>query len=291
MAQGNGKKPFYKRIWVWVIVVLMVIGFSGSGANSDSNKSSKASSSTSSPSKVKKDKGSSSSVKKTESYDYSKVEYKMSMEQVITAVGKQPTKRDDYILFYGKDEFYFTDNKLIDATVKSVQSKIDKQIKAEQKTKKKQELAKAASYKAASSKAASESEAKESSERAASASIAHDPATYQTGITYDQIARTPDEYDMEKVQFTGRVLQVMEDKTETQIRLGVDGGYDNVILVLIDKSDLNGSRILEDDLVTVSGISSNTVSYESTLGGNITIPSMIGLIVDDQGPASDNYGY
>lgn len=143
MAQGNGKKPFYKRIWVWVIVALIVIGFAGGGANSDSNKSSKASSSTSSPSKVKKDKGSSSSVKKTESYDYSKVEYKMSMEQVITAVGKQPTKRDDYTLFYGKDEFYFTDNKLIDATVKSVQSKIDKQIKAEQKTKKKQDLANA----------------------------------------------------------------------------------------------------------------------------------------------------
>ena len=137
-----------------------------------------------------------------------------------------------------------------------------------------------ASSKAASSKAASESEAKESSERATSASIAHDPATYQTGITYDQVARTPDEYDMKKVQFTGRVLQVMEDKTETQIRLGVDGSYDNVILVSIDKSDLNGSRILEDDLVTVSGVSSNTVSYESTLGGNITIPSMIGLIVE-----------
>lgn len=147
------------------------------------------------------------------------------------------------------------------------------------------------SSKAASSKAASESEAKESSERATSASIAHDPATYQTGITYDQVARTPDEYDMKKVQFTGRVLQVMEDKTETQIRLGVDGSHDNVILVSIDKSDLNGSRILEGDLVTVSGVSSNTVSYESTLGGNITIPSMIGLIVDDQGPASDDYGY
>ena len=93
------------------------------------------------------------------------------------------------------------------------------------------------------------------------------------------------------MQFTGRVLQVMEDKSGTQIRLGVDGSYDNVILVSIDKSNLNGSRILEDDLVTVSGISSNTITYKSTLGGNITIPSMIGLIVDNQGPASDDYGY
>lgn len=166
-----------------------------------------------------------------------------------------------------------------------------KQATLESASKVSSKAAAKASSKAASSKAASESEAKESSERATSASIADDPATYQTGITYDQVARTPDEYDMKKVQFTGRVLQVMEDKTETQIRLGVDGSYDNVILVSIDKSDLNGSRILEDDLVTVSGVSSNTVSYESTLGGNITIPSMIGLIVDDQGPASDDYGY
>ena len=178
-----------------------------------------------------------------------------------------------------------SDNSDTTADVSSSTSKKSVSMTASEKESSK----KAASESA--SKASSKAAAKESSERAASASVAHDPATYQTGITYDQVARTPDEYEDKKVQFTGRVLQVMEDKSGTQIRLGVDGSYDNVILVSIDKSNLNGSRILEDDLVTVSGISSNTITYKSTLGGNITIPSMIGLIVDNQGPASDDYGY
>jgi len=182
-----------------------------------------------------------------------------------------------------------TSKKSVSMTASEKES--SKKAASESASKASSKAAAKASSESASSKAASESEAKESSERAASASVAHDPATYQTGITYDQVARTPDEYEDKKVQFTGRVLQVMEDKSGTQIRLGVDGSYDNIILVSIDKSNLNGSRILEDDLVTVSGISSNTITYESTLGGNITIPSMIGLIVDNQGPASDDYGY
>src|SRR5699024_863073 len=33
---------------------------------------------------------------------------------------------------------------------------------------------------------------------------------YDTGITYDQLARTPDDYEGEKVKFSGKVLQVME---------------------------------------------------------------------------------
>ena len=138
MAQGNGKKPFYKRIWVWVIVALIVIGFAGGGSNSDSNKSSKASSSASSASTVKKDKSLSSSVKKAESYDYSKVEYGMTMDEVINAVSSQPTDRDDSTMFFGKDEFDFNDNKLIGSSVKTVQDKIDAKFKADQSSEKKQ---------------------------------------------------------------------------------------------------------------------------------------------------------
>lgn len=131
---------------------------------------------------------------------------------------------------------------------------------------------------AASSKAASESERK-------------DPTTYQTGITYDQLARTPDDYFGKKVSFTGKVLQVMEDDDETQLRLAVDGDYDNVILVDIDEDKLSGTRILEDDLVTVSGFSMGTMSYKSAMAGKITIPSMSTEIINDQGKASDDYGY
>lgn len=135
------------------------------------------------------------------------------------------------------------------------------------------------------------SEAKEASETASSVAAEKDPNSYNNGITYDQIARTPDEHEDKKIQFTGKVLQVMEDSDDVQIRLAVDGSYDNVILIDVDSSLLNGSRILEDDLVTASGISEGTTSYKSTGSGTITIPRMTAKIINDQGKAGDDYGY
>ncbi|MDG9733443.1 hypothetical protein ACODRO_03240 [Leuconostoc pseudomesenteroides] len=143
--------------------------------------------------------------------------------------------------------------------------------------------------------AESSSKAAESSSRAAALSsseaVDKDPNSYKTGITYEQVARTPDDYEGKKVQFTGKVIQVIEDKSETQIRLAVDGDSDNIILVGFDPDILNGSRVLEDDLVTVSGTSVGTVSYKSTMGGKITVPAMAAKILNDQGKASDDYGY
>ncbi|WP_240740982.1 hypothetical protein [Leuconostoc citreum] len=125
------------------------------------------------------------------------------------------------------------------------------------------------------------------SSRAESGSSVSD---YQTGITYDQIARNPNDYKDKQMQFTGKVIQVIEDDGAVQIRLAVEGNSDNIILVNIDNSLLNGSRVLEDDLVTASGISKGTVSYKSTLGEKITVPSMEAKIINDQGKASDDYG-
>ncbi|QQE97566.1 hypothetical protein [Leuconostoc citreum] len=117
-----------------------------------------------------------------------------------------------------------------------------------------------------------------------------DPDSYKTGITYDQIARTPDDYTSKKVQYTGKVIQVIEDDDTVQIRLAVDGNSDNIILINIDNSLLNGSRVLENDLVTASGISKGTISYKSTLGRKITVPSMEAKIINDQGKAKNDYG-
>lgn len=143
--------------------------------------------------------------------------------------------------------------------------------------------------------AESSSKAAEASSRAAAMSSSEaadkDPNSYNTGVTYDQVARTPDDYEGKKMQFTGRVIQVIEGKTETQIRLAVDGNSDNVILIGFDPDILNGSRVLEDDLVTASGTSVGTVSYKSTMGGKITVPAMAAKIINNQGKASDDYGY
>lgn len=104
---------------------------------------------------------------------------------------------------------------------------------------------------------------------------------YQTGITYDQIARTPDDYKNKKIQFSGEVAQVLEDDGMTGIRLAVNGDYDNMILVHIRDNILKGSRVLENDQVTISGLSIGTTTYESTMGQDITIPAMVAVIVNN----------
>ncbi|MFT8911363.1 hypothetical protein [Leuconostoc pseudomesenteroides] len=160
-------------------------------------------------------------------------------------------------------------------------------VKSKKSSEKAEKSSVLASYRSSSSSSVAASLSAASSSKAAE----QEPTQYKTGITFDQIARTPDDYKGKKIEFTGKVLQVMEENDYTEIRLAVDGDYDNVILVDIDSDIMNGSRILEDDLVTVSGVSDGTTTYESTSGANITIPAMTAKIVNDQGKASDDYGY
>lgn len=97
---------------------------------------------------------------------------------------------------------------------------------------------------------------------------------YETGITYDQLARNPDEYLLKKVKFKGKVIQVMEGDKEIQLRLTVNSDYKKVIYVAYN-SNIVDSRVLEDDIITLYGYSLGLLTYQSTMGGNITIPSII----------------
>ncbi|MDD6915947.1 MAG: zinc-ribbon domain-containing protein [Eubacteriales bacterium] len=128
---------------------------------------------------------------------------------------------------------------------------------------------------AAEKKAAEEKAAEEARQKAAEAAKG-----YETGITYNQLARTPNDYIGKKVKFKGKVIQVLEGTTETQIRLAVNGDYDSVLYCAVPKSKTENTRILENDRITVMGISMGLLSYKSTMGGTITIPS---ISVDDWG--------
>lgn len=108
---------------------------------------------------------------------------------------------------------------------------------------------------------------------AAAAKAAEVARGYETGITYDQLARTPDSYNGQKVKFYGKVVQVMEGDLYTQIRLAVDDNYDTMLFCEY-LTCIIPSRILENDYITVYGNSVGTVSYDSTMGGTITIPGV-----------------
>lgn len=111
-------------------------------------------------------------------------------------------------------------------------------------------------------------------EEEAAVKAAEEEAAYNSGITYDQLARTPDDYKGQKVTFTGKVIQVMESDGETDLRIAVDGNYDNVILVAYDPK-ITSTRVLENDNVTIKGKSNGLYTYDSTLGGKITVPLIL----------------
>ena len=144
-----------------------------------------------------------------------------------------------------------------------------KEKEAELKAKEEAEKAK----KEAEEKAAAEAKAKKEAEEKRLAEE-KEKKGYATGITYDQLARTPDDFVGEKVKFNGKVVQVMEGDGDTQLRIAVNNDYDTILFAQFE-SDIVTSRVLEDDNITVMGLSSGLLTYESTMGGDISIPGMV----------------
>ncbi|WP_191988942.1 hypothetical protein [Lacticaseibacillus porcinae] len=128
------------------------------------------------------------------------------------------------------------------------------------------------------------------SSQAQAASAQAEANKYNTGITYDQLARDPDTYMGKLLHLTGKVIQVVEGSSETDLRVAIDGNYNNVVLVVYDPK-IRSTRILEDDKITFYGLSLGTQSYTSTLGGKITVPLVQADKIDDSGTAPSGYGY
>ncbi len=99
-------------------------------------------------------------------------------------------------------------------------------------------------------------------------------------IPYKSMARDPDKYTGKRVKFTGEVLQVVESSWSSSVeyRIAVtkeDWGYSADDVVYVTYTPAEGeSRILEEDIVTFYGESKGLMSYNSTLGGKITIPEV-----------------
>ncbi|WP_276949733.1 toxin regulator [Enterocloster lavalensis] len=131
----------------------------------------------------------------------------------------------------------------------------------------------------AASKAAEEESAlaasraqKEEERKAAEEEKKHE---YETGITYEQLARNPDNYKNKKIKFSGTVLQVLEGSGDNnQIRLAINDDYGDILFCEYNKKIVS-SRILENDHITVYGISYGLYSYTSTMGTTITVPAAI----------------
>ena len=151
--------------------------------------------------------------------------------------------------FEMKEEERLLEQKRIEEEKKAQEEKERKEREAEEKR-----------------KAEEERKAKEEAEK-------KEKQGYNTGITYSQLARTPDDYKGEKCKFKGKVVQVMEGSGVYNIRLAVGGNYDNIIFIVASTS-VTEQRILEDDYITVYGTSAGIYTYETVMGNELSIPSM-----------------
>ena len=157
------------------------------------------------------------------------------------------------------------------------------QVEAEVKLKEANALAESLAESEAASIAESEAKAKaesiaESEAQAEADRIAQSQAEeqerigYETGISYDQLARTPDDFINQKVKFTGKVLQVVESSSGVNgMRFAVNKDYNHVLYIEYNQA-LSSSRILEDDVITIYGVAQGLFSYTATMGQTITLP-------------------
>lgn len=120
-----------------------------------------------------------------------------------------------------------------------------------------------------------EEEAKKQAEEQAEADKKN-PATYPE-LPYDEMARNGNKHKGEKLKITGTVRQVMDRDTGGAIlRVATsENGYDDMYLVQIDSTEWENHRLLEDDVISFYGEVYGLYTYESTMGGKITVPDLI----------------
>lgn len=156
-----------------------------------------------------------------------------------------------------------------------------KSSKESQSTMTSKEKASSEAVEASISKSEAEQDAKDKAEaKAAAAAKAKeeaeekDPATYPT-LPYDEMARNGNKHAGEKLQITGKVIQVTDgDDGTATLRVATSGDYDDVYLAQIDSDEWENHRLLEDDQITLYGRIYGLYTYESTMGGNITVPAI-----------------
>lgn len=147
-------------------------------------------------------------------------------------------------------------------------------MEQDQEAKKLADQADAELEKAAEAKRQEEEAKKKAAEEEARRKAEEEARGYETGITYEQLARTPDDFVAQKVKFTGKAVQVLYEDDVAVIRLAVDSDYDHMLYCMFDPS-ITPSRILEDDIITVYGASTGMYSYTSVLNATISIPSVL----------------
>ncbi len=96
-------------------------------------------------------------------------------------------------------------------------------------------------------------------------------------IEYEALARYPNNYVGDALFMYGEVVEVIEDDNKVDLRVNVgyqDYYYTDIVYVFYQRKDVNESRILEGDMVTIWATSNGLFTYENGYGGKYTLPSV-----------------
>lgn len=107
-------------------------------------------------------------------------------------------------------------------------------------------------------------------------------ASCNSSYDYNSIERRPSDYTGKRAVFQCVVNQVIENGSTLDLMVGVpkdwnnwtvlSGRYDNVFHVTYKKKSSNEDRILEDDVIRMYGELNNTITYETVLHAQRTVP-------------------
>ena len=142
------------------------------------------------------------------------------------------------------------EKELVDAKIVEVNQATEEQLAQEKAQKEAEEKAK--------------KEAEEEAKRQA------ESQKYETGLTWEQIAREGRVGELGK--FEGKIVQVMSGSGFTQYRVAINGDYDTIMLIEV-LDGISSEVLLEDDYVYFKGMSMGQYTYTTVLGSEMTIPS------------------
>ena len=259
--KSKKKKPFYKRVWfiiliIFIVFVCIVLFTPGSDSTSNSKNS---------PSNVElsEDKAENSNVKSEE---------KTTEAPVLTSISAKYDGATSAGIVLDSNDPYIVNHIIVTATYDDGSTKqvTNWRIEKAKTLKAQKNTTVVISYRNLSCKLKVFCTSK------VKKTATEEKAEFKKSckeIAYKKIARNPDNYIAKKIKISGKVIQVMEDNDDLTLRVATKDGHDDVFLVAYTYSD-NDSKVLEDDSITIWGYCQGTVTYESTLGGNITIPAM-----------------
>lgn len=99
---------------------------------------------------------------------------------------------------------------------------------------------------------------------------------------YDEITHDLVQYMATYGKYTGKVIQILEDRNDVQLRVNITQGkytYEDTVYVSCTRTS-GESIILENDIITIYGQNGGTISYQAVSGKTITLPLVLAKYIE-----------